>query len=84
VNIFAIIYQVNTATAAEKIAFWSQTNNITIKSNAIYPHTGLFSHHNPSSKIFVSLSAKPENEVLTKQTVSILGYPIKTYYVLQK
>ena len=83
-NIFAIIYQVNTAKAAEKIAYWSQTNNIPINSNEIYPHIGLFSHHKRSSKIYVSLSAEPEKEVLTKQTVSILGTPIKTYYVLRK
>ena len=84
VNIFAIVYQINTATAAEKIVFWAQTNNIAIKSNAIYPHTGLFSHHNSHSEIYVSLSYNPENELLTKQTVSILGYPIKTYHVLRK
>ena len=84
VNIFSIIYQINTATAAEKIALWSQTNNITIKSNAIYAHTGLFSNHNPRSKIYVSLSANPENELLTKQPVSILVYTIKTYYVLRQ
>lgn len=86
VNFFATIYQINSGTAYEKIAFWVQKNNISFnsKGKGIDPHHfGIYPFHNSASKIYISPSAEPGKELLIKQSVSILGYPVKTYYVLK-
>ena len=83
-NIVATMFQVSNAVASERIAEWSRENDIFIRASIIYSHVGPFSHHDPQSATYVALSVEPEDEVLTAQDVAILGYPLKTFYVVRR
>ena len=82
-NLFATIYQVQNARASAEIAAWSQSKDIQINSAVIYPHVGIFSHHDPKSKITVTMNPKPNDKILFSRAVKILNYPLREYFVVQ-
>ena len=82
-NLFATLYQVQTARASAEIAAWSQSKDIQINSAVIYPHVGIFSHHDPKSKITVTMNPKPNDKILFSRAVKILNYPLREYFVVQ-
>ena len=82
-NLFTTLYQVQNARASAEIAAWSQSKDIQINSAVIYPHVGIFSHHDPKSKITVTMNPKPNDKILFNRAVKILNYPLREYFVVQ-
>jgi hypothetical protein len=82
-NLFATLYQVQNARASAEIAAWSQSKDIQINSAVIYPHVGIFSHHDPKSKITVTMNPKPNDKILFSRAVKIFNYPLREYFVVQ-
>jgi hypothetical protein len=82
-NLFATLYQVQNARASAEIAAWSQSKDIQINSAEIFPHVGIFSHHDPKSKITVTMTPQPNDKILFSRAVKILNYPLREYFVVQ-
>ena len=82
-NLFAVIYQIETGTASKDIAQWAVQQNIFINSYAIRPHVGNFSNHKDDSNLFVVDKANSDHDVLYKKSVAIFGYPFKQYFVVR-
>ena len=82
-NLFATLYQVQNASASAEIAAWSQSKEIQINLGVIYPHVGIFSHHDPKSNITVTMNPKPSDKILFNRPVKILNYPLREYFVVQ-
>ncbi|SVA43754.1 uncharacterized protein METZ01_LOCUS96608, partial [marine metagenome] len=82
-NLFTTLYQVQNARASAEIAVWSQSKDIQINSAVIYPHVGIFSHHDPKSKITVTMSPQPKEKILFSRAVKIFNYPLREYFVVQ-
>jgi len=82
-NLFATLYQIQNARASAEIAAWSQSKDIQINSAVIYPHVGIFSHHDPKSKITVTMNPKPNDKILFSRAIKILNYPLREYFVIQ-
>ena len=82
-NLFATLYQVQNARASAEIAAWSQSKDIQINSAVIYPHVGIFSHHDPKSKITVTMNPQPKEKILFSRAVKIFNYPLREYFVVQ-
>jgi hypothetical protein len=82
-NLFATLYQIQNARASAEIAAWSQSKDIQINSAVIYPHVGIFSHHDPKSKITVTMSPQPKEKILFSRAVKIFNYPLREYFVVQ-
>ena len=82
-NLFTTLYQVQNARASSEIAVWSQSKGIQINSAVIYPHVGIFSHHNPKSKITVTMNPQPKVKILFRRAVKIFNYPLREYFVVQ-
>jgi hypothetical protein len=82
-NLFATLYQVQNARASAEIVAWSQSKDIQINSAVIYPHVGIFSHHDPKSKITVTMSPQPKEKILFSRAVKIFNYPLREYFVVQ-
>ena len=82
-NLFAILFQVQNSRASSEIAVWSQSKDIQINSAVIYPHIGIFSHHNPKSKITVTMNPQSKEKILFSRVVKIFNYPLREYFVVQ-
>jgi hypothetical protein len=82
-NLFTTLYQVQNARASAEIAAWSQSKDIKINSAEIFPHVGIFSHHDPKSKITVTMNPKPNDKILFSRAIKILNYPLREYFVIQ-
>jgi hypothetical protein len=82
-NLFATLYQIQNARASAEIAAWSQSKDIQINSAVIYPHVGIFSHHDPKSKITVTMYPKSNDKILFSRAVKIFNYPLREYFVVQ-
>jgi hypothetical protein len=82
-NLFTTLYQVQNARASSEIVIWSQSKDIQINSAVIYPHVGIFSHHNPKSKIRVTMNPQPKEKILFSRAVKIFNYPLREYFVVQ-
>ena len=79
-NLFASLYQVSNATASARMAEWAVQNDIKINLGGIvYAHVGDSSHHDPKSNLVVSLSGPGTGDVLHEETVTVLGFPIRSY-----
>ena len=82
-NLFTTLYQVQNARASSEIVVWSQSKDIQINSAVIYPHVGIFSHHDPKSKITVTMNPQPKEKILFSRAVKIFNYPLREYFVVQ-
>jgi len=82
-NLFTTLYQVQNARASSEIVIWSQSKDIQINSAVIYTHVGIFSHHNPKSKIRVTMNPQPKEKILFSRAVKIFNYPLREYFVVQ-
>jgi len=79
-NLFATLYQIQNARASSEIAAWSQSKDIQINSAVIYPHVGIFSHHDPKSKISVKMNPQPNEKILFSSVVNVFSYPSKRVF----
>ena len=82
-NLFTTLYQVQNARASSEIVIWSQSKDIQINSAVIYTHVGIFSHHDPKSKIIVTMDPQPNDKILFSRAVKIFNYPLREYFVVQ-
>ena len=83
-NLFATLYQVQNARASSEIAVLSQTKDIQINSVIIYPHVGIFSYHNPKSKIKLTMNPQLNEKILFSSAVKNFNYPLREYFVVQQ
>ena len=67
-----------------------ETTEIRIESVPLGPqgwvefmHVGIFSHHDPKSKITVTMNPKPNDKILFSRAVKIFNYPLREYFVVQ-
>ena len=82
-NLFATIYQVKNARASEEIGIWSKNKGIKIDAAVIFPHIGVFSHHDPKSKIKVTVSPQSNDTILFKRVVKIVDFNLREYFVVK-
>ena len=76
------MFQVQNASASSEIAEWSKNKNLKLNSGVIYPHVGLYSHHDQESKITVRLKPKTNEKILFSSVVKIFNFRLKEYFVV--
>ena len=81
-NIFATLYQVQNSRAARDIVTWSQKKDIKINSGIIFPHVGIFSHHDDNSKISVTMEPKRNEKIIYSSAVKIFDHHLREYFVV--
>ena len=81
-NLFATMFQVQNASASSEIAEWSKNKNLKLNSGVIYPHVGVYSHHDQESKITVRLKPKTNEKILFSRVVKIFNFRLKEYFVV--
>ena len=82
--IFTSLYQTKNAKASKEIADWSESNNLYINTNVIYPHVGDFPYHSWESDLIVKINIGENETIEYSSNVSILGFEIRRYYVVEK
>ena len=81
-NLFATLYQVQNSRAARDIVTWSQKKDIKINSGIIFPHVGIFSHHDDNSKISVTMEPKRSEKIIYSSAVKIFDHHLREYFVV--
>ena len=79
-NLFATLYQISNATASANMAEWAVQNDVRVSLGGIvYSHVGDFSHYDPNSNFIVSLAGTLTGEILHEESVTVFGFPIRSY-----